>query len=164
MTTLPTIENTKEPPERISRGDLASACIRNQYQAHDLLLRVIDEAGVSQKKLANLSGIDEATVSRLLNRPRNMEIDTLSKLVFAARGATLTFSVAFPSQGHTSIVLCMDDSSAVRKSTATRRFVYALSESDTAAVPFSASTNQDLFATVAASATSSGRIREVTDA
>src|SRR5262249_29946905 len=95
MTTSPT--TTKLDDRRaISRGELAYVCARNQSQAHDLLVRTVRKSGLTQKELAKLTGIDEATVSRILRRPTNLEINTFSKLMYGARGAMLTFGPFFP--------------------------------------------------------------------
>lgn len=85
--------------DRPSRGDFAYACARNQSQAHTMLVRAIRESGLSQKELASLTGIDEATISRALSRPRNIELNTLSRLVFGACGAFISFSIFQPTAG-----------------------------------------------------------------
>jgi transcriptional regulator with XRE-family HTH domain len=95
MSTSRTITEFSNKP---SRGDLAYVCARNQSQAHSLLVRAVRESGLSQKELANLTGIDEATISRTLSRPRNIELNTLSKLVFGACGAFLSFSMLRPKE------------------------------------------------------------------
>lgn len=98
MSILPTIlSNDVEDRERnVSRGDMAYACARFQHQVHNLLVRAIKESGLTQKDLAKLTNIDEASISRLLGRPRNMEINTLSKLIYGANGMTLAVSFAHP--------------------------------------------------------------------
>ena len=90
MTISQAITNTDDGVP--TRGDLAYACVRNQSQAHSLLLRAVKESGLSQKELARRTGIDEATLSRALSRPRNLELNTLSKVLYAATGAYLALS------------------------------------------------------------------------
>jgi len=89
------ITNTNEGP---TKGDLAYACMRNQSQAHSLMLRAVRDSGLSQKELARRTGIDEATISRALSRPRNIELNTLSKLLYAASGSYLTLALFVPTQ------------------------------------------------------------------
>lgn len=96
MTTLQTTSPSEEPETaRISRGDLAFICARNQHEAHNLLLRSLKQSGMSQKELAIRTGIDQAVISRLLRRPRNMELNTFSKLLYGACGAALVFLPAY---------------------------------------------------------------------
>ena len=92
MTILPTTTRSIEPPDQISRGQFAYVCARNQSQAHTLLVQAVKTSGLSQKQLALRTGIDEATVSRVLRRPRNIELNTFSKLLFGACGAMISFS------------------------------------------------------------------------
>ncbi len=82
--------------DQVSRGDLAYICSRNMHGAFNLLVRSFKKSCLTQKQLSRRTGIDEAEISRLLRRPRNMELDTLSKLVYAASGAAITFAPSFP--------------------------------------------------------------------
>lgn len=96
MTISATTSNNKNKSglqQVITRGEMAYACARNQHQIHNLLVRAVKDSGLTQKELANLTKIDEATLSRLLSRPRNLELDTLSKLIYGASGATLNISI-----------------------------------------------------------------------
>lgn len=97
MTISPTTRNS-EPKENnhISRGELAYVTARNQHNAHNMLLRAINDSGKSQKELAQLTGIDEATISRILRRPSNFQINTYSKLLYAACQAFVSFSPVIP--------------------------------------------------------------------
>lgn len=113
MTTLRTsIPNRAEEREKISRGEFSYVCTRNQLHAHDLLLRAFRESGLTQKQLAERAGIDEATLSRLMRRPQNVEINTLSKLIYAALGASIRLNAELP-QNRADIVV-IDTSYAVR--------------------------------------------------
>ena len=99
MTTSPTTTKSVDNSEdRISRGQLAYVCARNQSQAHSLLIEAIKASGLSQKQLARRTGIDEATVSRILRRPRNIELNTFSKLFYGASEAMLSFEPFYPEQ------------------------------------------------------------------
>jgi transcriptional regulator with XRE-family HTH domain len=75
---------------------MAFVLTRNQGQAHDLLIRTLRESRLTQKELAQLTGVDEATVSRVLSRPRNIEINTLGKLLYGLCGAMLHFRPYYP--------------------------------------------------------------------
>ena len=98
MTTSQITENSKRGiVKNLSRGDLAYVCARNQHQAHNLLLRAIKECNHTQKDLSVMTGIDEGVISRLLRRPSNVEINTLSKLLYAACGSFIHFSKSYPS-------------------------------------------------------------------
>jgi transcriptional regulator with XRE-family HTH domain len=100
MTTSPTTTNNDvERSERISRGELAYVTSRNQHTAHNVLLRAVKDSGKTQKDLARLTGMDEATVSRLLRRPSNFEINTYSKLLYAACGAFIAIAPSYPQNG-----------------------------------------------------------------
>lgn len=101
MITLPTTTSSTDRP---SRGDLVYAEARYQSEAHGFLVRAVRTSGMSQKELAARAGVDEATVSRVLSRPRNIEANTLSRLVYAACGAFLTVSFLRPPEGRRLIV------------------------------------------------------------
>lgn len=101
MTTLPTTTSENDRP---SRGDLAYAAARYRSQAHSLLLRVVRESGLTQKELATRVGMDEATVSRVLSRPRNLEADTFSSMIFGACGAYISMSLFRPHESRRLIV------------------------------------------------------------
>lgn len=77
---------------RPTRGDLVYAEARFQSEVHGLLLRAFRDSGLAQKELAARAGVDEATVSSALSRPKNVDANTLSRLVFAACGRYPTFA------------------------------------------------------------------------
>lgn len=166
MTTLQTTSKPKrEAPRKVSRGDMAYACLRYQSQVHNLLIKTIKEADLSQKELAEITGIDEATISRLLRRPRNMEINTLSKLVFGAVGATLTVALAYPQTGRSVMLVSAANSAAnvaaeARKND-TRRFVFESIRLDTPLGIASASSDGVIFDKVAVIPSEIGRVRKV---
>lgn len=95
-TSADTTPNETAKLDQIPNAEFSYICSRNQHQAHDLLVRAIKQSGRSQKELSQLTGIDEASISRLLRRPRNLELKTLSKILYAACGAALSISPAFP--------------------------------------------------------------------
>lgn len=96
MTTLPTTTEPKANNHRITRAEFSYICKKNQHAVYDLLVKSVRNSGVTQKKIAEITGIDESTISRLLSRPRNIELDTLSKIVYASVGAALSISERFP--------------------------------------------------------------------
>lgn len=97
MTTLPITTNNKvEKSEGIPRGEIAYVTSRNQHTAHNMLLRAVKDSGKTQKELSRLTGIDEATISRTLRRPSNFEINTYSKLLYAACGAFIALAPSYP--------------------------------------------------------------------
>lgn len=163
MTISPaTIKLTDKP----SRGDLAYVCARNLSQAHSLLVRAIRESGLSQKELANLTGIDEATISRTLSRPRNVELNTFSKLVFGACGALLEFSLLRPEDaGHKAIYLATKSISE-QSSSIGRLFVYSDLSSGSSAktIDITASNNGVPYDNIAFDDSSDMRILEIADA
>lgn len=124
MTILPTITSPDEKP--FTRGDYAYACSRNQTQVHSLLLRVFKESGLTQKELAQRTGIDEATVSRTLARPRNLELNTVSKMLLAAGGGFLKVANFLPSdnQQHPPMFLASDNSALRQESSDLRVFLF----------------------------------------
>ena len=89
MSTSPTIDLRKLP---LSRGTLASICARGRHHAYNLIVREFKKSGLSQAELAARVGIDAGTLSRILSRPRNLEIDTISKLLFGMSGKALMLS------------------------------------------------------------------------
>lgn len=123
MNTLPiTIQLTDEG--RVARGDMVYACARNQAQAHNLLIRVVKNSGVSQKELARRTGIDEATISRTLSRPRNSELNTLSKLVYGACGMMLSFSLFSPQKARAERIYLATEIADAQSTAAGKLFVY----------------------------------------
>ena len=69
---------------------------RNRQQAYDLLVREFKRSGLSQAELARRVDMPPEVISRMLKRPRNVEIDTLSKLIYGLTGAALVFGTALP--------------------------------------------------------------------
>jgi transcriptional regulator with XRE-family HTH domain len=161
MTILPTTQVSKTSALRnASKGDMAYACIRAQHQVHNLLAKTIKESGISQKELARITGIDEATISRLTRRPRNTEINTLSKLLYGASGATLTVTLAYPETGRSVVLVSRANVAVDEKKTDTRRFVFENVRHHTpVGIDYTAST--DKFGRLATIASGSGRIREI---
>src|SRR5262245_56688638 len=68
---------------KISRGTLTYVRGRNQHRAYDLVIRELKKSGITQADLARRLDKGQDAISRLLSRPRNWELDTLSDLLFA---------------------------------------------------------------------------------
>jgi DNA-binding phage protein len=77
-------------------GAFAGVTARNRQQAYDVLVDAIKRSALSQARIAEQAGISQEHLSRMLQRPRNVELDTLSKIVFAASGAALKIDLSFP--------------------------------------------------------------------
>lgn len=90
ITSQITTSNDAKKEKHISRGEMAYIVSRNQHNAHNEILRAVKSSGKTQKELAHLTGIDEATISRVLRRPSNFQINTVSKIVYAACGCLVS--------------------------------------------------------------------------
>jgi len=82
--------------EKITAGTLKYVKARNRHKIYNLLVREFRKSGLSQADLARLLGKSPETICRILARPRNIEIDTVSELLFAMSGCTLSFDCEFP--------------------------------------------------------------------
>lgn len=80
--------------EKISRGTLAYIRSRVQQWAHSVLLKEFKASGINQAELCRRLDKAPEVISRLLARPSNVELDTLSTAIFALRGGILRFSIA----------------------------------------------------------------------
>jgi hypothetical protein len=81
---------------KLSRGTLGYVCARARQRAYDLLVSEFRKSGLSQADLASRLGKAPELICRWLNRPSNLELDTLSATVFAINGGVLTFGVSHP--------------------------------------------------------------------
>jgi len=70
--------------EKISPYTLAFVRGRNKNKAHSLVLKLFQESGLTKKELAEILGKKPEQITRWLAGPGNMNLDTLSDLVFAA--------------------------------------------------------------------------------
>jgi len=83
--------------EKISAGTFAYIAARNRQSLYNLLVREFKKSGLTQADLARRLGKTTDVVCRWLSRPRNMETDTASALLFAISGAALRFQPHYPS-------------------------------------------------------------------
>lgn len=88
--------------DAISHKSLAYASEAARTQLYDLVLRVCDEAGVTNATLAKRLGKDPAQISRLLGASGNWTIDTAAQLLFGANGSLLEASCFLPLKQHPS--------------------------------------------------------------
>lgn len=84
---------------KISRGILAYVCERARLRAYNLLVAEFKASGISQADLGRRLDKAPEVISRLLSRPSNLELDTLSAAIFAMNGGAVTFGVGALSQG-----------------------------------------------------------------
>lgn len=77
--------------DKISLGTLGYVRARVRQRAFELIMREFKKSGLSQADFARRLGKAPEIVSRLLSRPRNLEIDTFSDLLFAATGSVAAF-------------------------------------------------------------------------
>jgi hypothetical protein len=143
---------------------MAYVCARYQHQVHNLLVKLIKKSGISQRELSRITDIDEATISRILRRPRNMEGNTLSKLVYGASGATLTLALAYPQAGRRTFLVAKEYKAVAEKKTDARRFLISEANHQAPADLAFASTDSGVFDSPAVATSSNGRIREITNA
>jgi hypothetical protein len=85
-----------EGSTKISPGTLSYICARNRQRAYNLVIKELKDSGISQADLSRRLDWDPALTSRVLNRPRNWEIDTFSCLLFGISGAVPTFEADHP--------------------------------------------------------------------
>jgi DNA-binding phage protein len=69
---------------------------RNRQQAYNVLIDAVRRSSLSQSRIAEDAGISPEHLSRMLQRPRNLELDTLSRVIFAACGGALRLDLSFP--------------------------------------------------------------------
>ena len=77
--------------DKISLGTLGYIRARVRQRAFELIVREFKKSGLSQADFARRLGKAPEVVSRLLNRPRNLELDTFSDMLFAATGSIPSF-------------------------------------------------------------------------
>jgi hypothetical protein len=82
--------------DKISVGTLGYVRARNRQRAYDLVVRELKKSGITQSELARRLGKGQDAVSRLLSRPGNWELDTLSDLLFAISGSVPRFAADDP--------------------------------------------------------------------
>jgi transcriptional regulator with XRE-family HTH domain len=68
-------------------------------RAYTLVIKELKRSGITQAELARRLGKAPEIISRLLSRPTNLELKTLSELLFAISGSVLTLSTSRPLDG-----------------------------------------------------------------
>ncbi len=69
---------------------------RFRNHVHSLLLRELKKSGLTQAQLARRAGKRPDIVCRLIGTPANIELNTLSDLLFAMGGGEPRMAVAYP--------------------------------------------------------------------
>lgn len=88
--------NRPDHPERTSLDAEAYMRSRNQSLAHQMILAEFRKSGISQAELAKRTGKGPDIISRLIGRPGNWTLNTLSDLLFAMSAAAPSYSVSYP--------------------------------------------------------------------
>lgn len=88
--------NRPDNPERTSLDAEAYMRSRNQSLAHQMILAEFKKSGINQTELAKRTGKGTDIISRLIGRPGNWTLNTLSDLLFAMSGAAPSYSVSYP--------------------------------------------------------------------
>jgi DNA-binding phage protein len=87
--------------EKQITGLTAGIVERNRQQAYNVLVESVEQSHLPQHEIASRADVSPEHLSRMLQGPRNSEIDTLSRIVFAACGAALGLTLVFPSAAET---------------------------------------------------------------
>lgn len=85
-----------QPGKRISTGSLAYISTRNRLKAFSLIHDEFRKSGITQSELARRLGKGPDRVCKLLGAPGNWTLDTISELLFAISGKTLTLGADDP--------------------------------------------------------------------
>lgn len=80
----------------IPRSAFSYLRARNRLRAFNLLQNEFRLSGISQATLSGRMKKDPGQLSRLLNAPGNITLDTLSDLLFAISGAVPNYSAEHP--------------------------------------------------------------------
>ncbi len=104
MTTSPTTSLfDPKSTDKISAGTFAYISARNRQNLYNLIIKEFKKSGLTQADLARRLGKTTDLVSRWFSRPRNMEVDTASEILFAISGAGLTFQPQYASAAKSKI-------------------------------------------------------------
>jgi len=82
--------------EPISDGTMGFISARNRQQAFNLLVSEFKKSGLTERQLAAKTKMAPEVISRILKRPRNLEFDTFSKLIYGICGSAISLSKSFP--------------------------------------------------------------------
>jgi len=85
----------------------------NRFSVYNLLVREFKKSGLTQAQLAKRLGKPPETICRILMRPRNIELDTVSEMLFAMPGAALELGLLYPREDDADAA---DDAAAKPKS------------------------------------------------
>lgn len=85
-----------EGSNKITAADFAYLRARNRLKAFDLVQQEFQRSGINQATLAARTQKDPGQLSRLLNAPGNLTLDTISDLLFAISGAVPQYGLEYP--------------------------------------------------------------------
>lgn len=88
--------NRPDKPERTPPDAEAYMRAKNQSLAHQMILAEFRKSGITQAELAKRTGKGTDMISRLIGRPGNWTLNTLSDLLFAMSGAAPCYSITYP--------------------------------------------------------------------
>src|SRR5262249_30173468 len=81
--------------DEVSRSTLAYLTARIRRRAWELVIAEFEKSGISQATLARRWRKAPEVVSRLLSRPGNWELNTLTEALFVINGAVPTFGTVY---------------------------------------------------------------------
>ena len=88
--------NRPDKPERTPLDVEAYMRSKNQSVAHQMILAEFKKSGITQAELAKRTGKGADIISRLIGRPGNWTLNTLSDLLFAMSGVAPCYSITYP--------------------------------------------------------------------
>ena len=95
--TISPITHSAEAP-LITRSEVLRACGRGRFEVHNFLSAIVKSSPRTQKEIAEISGLSEATLSRAIRRPQNYTTNTINAIVHAAVGGYVEHKLVFPEQ------------------------------------------------------------------
>lgn len=97
MNTYPTTTLSKPVrAERVPKGTFGYFRTRNRHRLYSMIIKEFKKSGLTQADLARRLGKSPEIVCRLLATPGNLQVDTLSDLLFAISGAESTYELSYP--------------------------------------------------------------------
>ena len=82
--------------ERVPAGTLTYFRVRNRQRVWELLTSELERSGITQAELCRRIGRDPSRISGIFSAPSNLEIDTLSDVLFGISGAQLEYAPSHP--------------------------------------------------------------------
>src|SRR5690349_15611965 len=82
--------------ERVPAETFAYFRARAKRHAYSLVMKKLQESGITRAELSKRLGKEAAQISRMLGGPGNWTIATLSDLLFAICGGVPAYSIEYP--------------------------------------------------------------------